>query len=74
MKGKIILLVGTLAVGLVGTVPALAQAPAVEEDFGQIPFVMVDCIMGVSCIGTSGDDPINGSQGQDFIFGLKATT
>lgn len=71
MKGKITLLVGTLTVGLVGAVPALAQAPVVEEDLGQIPFVMVDCVMGGSCIGTSGNDTINGSQGQDFIFGLE---
>ncbi len=50
------------AVLVVGSAPALAQ---------QAPVAMVDCIMGGSCIGTSGNDTINGSEGQDVIFGLE---
>ncbi|HLL39307.1 MAG TPA: hypothetical protein VK357_06520 [Rubrobacteraceae bacterium] len=71
MKGKTMLVVGTLAAGLVGAVPALAQAPVVEEDLGQVPIAMVDCVMGGPCVGTPGNDTITGSQEQDFIYGLE---
>lgn len=36
LKGKTMLLVGTLTAGLVGAVPALAQTPVVEDDLGQV--------------------------------------
>lgn len=65
------LLVGTLAAGLVGAVPALAQVPVVEEDLGQVPIAIVNCVMGGPCVGTSGNDTITGSQEQDFIYGLE---
>src|SRR4028119_571496 len=47
---------------MVGSAPALAQ---------QVPVTMVDCVMGGPCIGTSGNDTINGSSEQDEIYGLE---
>jgi len=46
---------------MVGAVPVLAQTPV----------SMVDCTMGGPCIGTSGNDTINGSDEQDVIYGLE---
>lgn len=50
-----------LAVVSVATAPALAQAPV----------AMVDCVIGGPCIGTSGNDTINGSELEDVIYGLE---
>ncbi len=47
---------------VVGSAPALAQ---------QVPVTMVDCVIGGPCIGTSGNDTINGSSEQDVIYGLE---
>jgi hypothetical protein len=71
LKKTTTLSVAMLAVILVGTVPALAQVPAAEEELGWVPVAIVDCVLGGTCIGTSGNDTITGSQGQDFIFGLE---
>lgn len=71
MRKKTAFLIAMLAVILVGAVPALAQVPAAEEEIGQVPVAIVDCVLGGPCIGTSGNDTITGSQGQDFIFGLE---
>lgn len=60
-----------MAVILVGAVPALAQVPAAEEELGLASVAIVDCVLGSSCIGTSGNDMITGSQGQHFVFGLE---
>ena len=70
---KTMLVVAMFAVVVAGTVPALAQASAVEEDLGQVPIAIVDCVMGGPCVGTPGNDTITGSQEQDFIYGLGAT-
>lgn len=51
-----------VAVLVIGSAPALAQ---------QAPVTMVDCIMGGPCMGTSGNDTINGSSQQDVIYGLE---
>ena len=51
-----------VAVLVAGSAPALAQ---------QLPVTMVDCVMGGTCIGTSGNDTINGSPEQDMIYGLE---
>ncbi len=56
------LMAAVATVLVVGSTPALAQ---------QVSVAMVDCVMGGSCIGTSGNDTINGSEGQDVIFGLE---
>jgi Ca2+-binding RTX toxin-like protein len=54
---------------VVGSVPALAQESEAELD--QVPVSMVDCVIGGPCIGTSGNDTINGSDKQDVIYGLE---
>ena len=51
-----------VAVLVVGSAPALAQ---------QTPVTMVDCVIGGPCIGTSGNDTINGSSEPDVIYGLE---
>lgn len=68
---KTMLVVAMFATVVVVAVPALAQVPAVEEGFDQIPASIVDCVVGVPCIGTPGVDTITGSQEKDFIFGLE---
>jgi Ca2+-binding RTX toxin-like protein len=37
----------------------------------QTPVSMVDCVVGGTCIGTSGNDTINASDKQDVIYGLE---
>ena len=49
------------AVVITTAVPVLAQTD----------IVMVDCITGDPCIGTPGNDTINGSDMQDEIYGLE---
>lgn len=76
MKEKSALTAAMLVVVvLVGAVPALAQVPAAEEpsdqESSQVPVAIVDCVVGGSCIGTSGNDTITGSSGQDTILGLE---
>ena len=47
---------------LVVAVPALAQ---------QAPMAMVDCVIGVICVGTSGNDTITGSYQYNEIYALE---
>ncbi len=51
-----------VTVVLIGAAPALAQ---------EVPVAMVDCVIGGSCIGTSGHDTITGSDQYDEIYGLE---
>ena len=59
---KLVATVATLAVVLIGAAPALAQG---------VPVAMVDCVIGGTCIGTSGNDTITGSDQYDDIFALE---
>ena len=66
---KSMLSAAVLAVVLVGTVPALAQVPVQEPS--QVPVSIVDCVLGGTCIGTTGHDTITGSDEQDVIYALE---
>ena len=59
---KLVATVATLAVVLIGAAPALAQG---------VPVAMVDCLIGGTCIGTSGNDTITGSDQYDEIYALE---
>lgn len=61
LKKKSMLLVAMLATVLVAATPVLAQ----------VPVTMVDCVVGGHCVGTAGNDTINGSDKQDIIFALE---
>ena len=66
MKTKSMLSAAVLAVLLV-VVPVAAVPPVLA----QAPVSMVDCIMGGPCIGTTGNDTITGSIGEDTIYALE---
>ena len=51
-----------VTVVLAGAAPALAQ---------EVPVAMVDCVIGGTCIGTSGHDTITGSDQYDEIYALE---
>src|SRR4028119_2357334 len=61
-RGSKLAAVVLVTVLVVGSAPALAQ---------QVPVTMVDCVIGGACIGTTGNDTINGSSEQDEIYGLE---
>jgi Ca2+-binding RTX toxin-like protein len=48
----------------------LATLMATTPVAAQVPVTMVDCMTDDPCIGTSGNDTINGSDRQDVIYGL----
>jgi Ca2+-binding RTX toxin-like protein len=52
--------VAMVIVALTAATPAIAQ----------VPVTMVDCMTDDPCIGTPGNDTINGSDRQDIIYGL----
>jgi hypothetical protein len=59
-------LVATIAIVmmvLLGAASALAQQ--------EVPVAMVDCVIGGTCIGTSGHDTITGSPQYDEIYALE---
>ena len=58
---------------LIVLVPALAVLALVvaASAIAQVPVTMVDCTTGDPCIGTPGNDTINGSDRQDTIYGLE---
>ena len=58
-------LVALQAVAIV--IVALTAAPPA---IAQVPVTMVDCMTDDPCIGTPGNDTINGSDRQDVMYGL----
>ena len=56
-----------IALGVPVLVVVAVAAPAIAQG---VPVTMVDCMTGDPCIGTPGNDTINGSDRQDVIYGL----
>jgi hypothetical protein len=63
LSGKPAALLGALLLLIVTAAPALAQG---------VPVAMVDCVIGGTCIGTSGHDTITGSDQYDEIYALES--
>jgi Ca2+-binding RTX toxin-like protein len=59
---RLVALVAATVVGVALGAPTLAIA--------QVPVTMVDCMTDDPCIGTAGNDTINGSDRHDIIYGL----
>jgi uncharacterized membrane protein (DUF441 family) len=59
-------LVATAA--MVAVASAVAVTVLAQEG---VPVAMVDCVVGGSCIGTSGHDTITGSYQYDEIYALE---
>ena len=59
---RLVATVATLTVVLMGAAPALAQG---------VPVAMVDCVIGGTYIGTSGNDTITGSDQYDEVYALE---
>jgi Ca2+-binding RTX toxin-like protein len=57
-------------IALMPVLVAVALAVA-SPTLAQVPVTMVDCMTGDPCIGTPGNDTINGSERQDIIYGLE---
>ncbi len=60
---RLMAIAAMVMVVLVGAAPALAQP--------EVPVAMVDCVIGGTCIGTSGNDTITGSYQYDEIYALE---